>query len=344
RVVRGQLSGVQQSKTTTRNQEPETRNQTAYCLLRTAYCHRRDNIFLPTMASFDVVIVGGGIMGAFAAGELGGQGATVALLDQSVLPNPNAASVDHSKVFRFAYPDQFYVRLAVDSLKGWRNLENECDLTLLLTSGVILLSTGEGSFESDTYHALKSCGLETQLLDAQQTSTRFPQFDTSGTTFSVFDPSGAVLLAEKSLRAALDVAINRGVRIFEHSRVIELRSSRGSVELRTEQGDNLVCAKAIAAAGPWTRLLLPELNKRLTTTHQDVAYFEPAADRAASFEPNEFPIFIELESGFYGFPIHHDGAMKIANHHKGAVADPDTDKEGVADGFVDDCRAFFRKS
>src|SRR2546426_12120653 len=89
------------------------------------------------MRTFDVAIVGAGVMGAAAACELAGEGAKIALIDQSVVPNPRAASVDHSKVFRFAYPDPLYVKLAVDALDRWRQLEAETATRLLTPAGAL---------------------------------------------------------------------------------------------------------------------------------------------------------------------------------------------------------------
>src|SRR5215471_18891846 len=99
------------------------------------------------MQTFDVVIVGAGVMGAAAACELAHDGARVALIDQSQLPNPGAASVDHSKVFRYAYPETLYVSLAVDARKRWLELEANAGMHLLTQTGALLLGRRESSFE-----------------------------------------------------------------------------------------------------------------------------------------------------------------------------------------------------
>ena len=85
-------------------------------------------------------------MGAATARELARDGARVVMLDQSRLPNPRAASIDHSKVFRYAYPDPFYVSLAVDALKRWRELESATGKRLLTETGALLLGNREPSF------------------------------------------------------------------------------------------------------------------------------------------------------------------------------------------------------
>jgi monomeric sarcosine oxidase len=297
------------------------------------------------MQTFDVAIVGAGVMGAAAACELAREGARVAMVDQSLLPNPRAASVDHSKVFRFAYPDPLYVKLAVDSLNRWRKIESETGTRLLTQTGALLIGKREPSFETECYEAMRSLGLESEKLDSRQASARFPQFNSGAFAYGVYDPSGAILHAETAVRALIDLARQRGVEILEGERVIEARQAGSRVSIVTESGHEIECERAMIASGPWSRKLLPFLEDKLTTTRQEIVYFEPGPEQSnsspLSFEPNRFPIFLELESGFYGFPVHHAGAMKIANHHKGAEVDPDSAEHHVGEQFIERCRAFF---
>jgi len=297
------------------------------------------------MQTFDVAIVGAGVMGAAVACELAREGARVAISDQSPIPNPRAASVDHSKVFRFAYPDPFYVKLAVDSLNRWRKIESETGTRLLTQTGALLIGKREPSFETECYEAMRSLGLESEKLDSRQASARFPQFNSSAFAYGVYDPSGAILQAETAVRALIDLARRRGVEILESERVIDARQAASRVLIVTESGQEIECERAMIASGPWSRKLLPFLRDKLTTTRQEIVYFEPGPEQSnsssLSFGPNRFPIFLELESGFYGFPIHHAGAMKIANHHKGAEVDPDSAENHVGEQFIERCRAFF---
>jgi monomeric sarcosine oxidase len=302
------------------------------------------------MQTFDVAIVGAGVMGAASACELAREGATVALIDQSALPNPRAASVDHSKVFRFAYPDLLYVKLAVDALKRWRALESETGTSLLTQAGVLMIGKRQPSLETECYQALRSHGLEAEMLDGREVSARFPQFNSDAFAYGVYDPSGAILHAEAALRALVGLAKQRGVKIIEGERVVAVKQAAASgVSIVTESGKEIACERAMIASGPWSRTLLPFLADKLTTTRQEIVYFQPtgraistsAPDSRPSFEPGSFPIFIELDSGFYGFPIHHAGAMKIANHHKGAEVDPCWAEDRVDEEFIESCRSFF---
>lgn len=298
------------------------------------------------MQTFDVAIVGAGIMGAAAAHELVLEGASVAVFDQAALPNPRAASVDHSKVFRFAYPDPLYVKLAVDALKRWRLLESQSGKRLLTQTGALLLGKREPSFETDCHQAMRSLGLESEKLDSRESATRFPQFNSDAFTFGVYDPGGGILHAETAVRVLISLARKRGAVFIEGTRVVEVKQPPGApnVSIVTGHGHEIECGHAMIASGPWSRKLLQLLEDKLTTTRQEIVYFAPGQDANRSetcFEPDRFPIFLELESGFYGFPIHFSGAMKIANHHKGPVVDPDSVEQPVCDAFIRSCRTFF---
>lgn len=282
-------------------------------------------------------------MGAAAACELAGEGVSVTLIDQCALPNPRAASVDHSKVFRFAYPDPFYIRLAMDSLKRWRALEEQAGTRLLTQTGALLIGKRRPSFETECYEAMRNSGCQAEMLDRERIATSFPQFNTRAFEYGVFDPSGAITHAEIALRALIELARRRGVTILENARVIDVRNIASRIVVACDSAGDIECERAMIASGPWSRKLLPFLADKLTTTRQELVYFEPAPEVSRSFEPSAFPIFLELESGFYGFPIHHDGSMKIANHLKGATVDPDALPDEVDESFIGSCRTFFNE-
>ena len=282
-------------------------------------------------------------MGAMTACELSRGRAKVALIDQSALPNPGGASFDHSKVFRFAYPDPFYARLAVEALKLWRELEEESGTRLLTPTGVLMIGRDQSSSETETYNALCSLELEAELLESSEAARRFPQFNAKAFEFAVYDPNGSILYAERAVRAALDLARDRGVAIIEGQRVIAVeQSEKARVKIVTASGEAYQCDRAAISSGPWTRKLLTFLDAKLTTTRQEIVYFEPASD-SVCFDTGRFPIFIELDSGFYGFPTHHRGWMKIANHHKGAPVEPYEFGDAVGEDFIESCRVFFRR-
>jgi glycine/D-amino acid oxidase-like deaminating enzyme len=190
---------------------------------------------------------------------------------------------------------------------------------------------------------MRAEGWAAELLTLDQVAARFPQFNTRAFEYGVFDSSGAITHAEFALRALIELARRRGAAIIESTRVVDVRNKMSRVVVACDSGGDIECERAMIASGPWSRKLLPFLADKLTTTRQELVYFEPPPGISLSFEPSAFPIFLELESGFYGFPIHHNGAMKIANHLKGAAVDPDALPDEVDESFIESCRSFFNE-
>lgn len=292
------------------------------------------------MLTFDIIIIGAGVMGTAAACEVARSGARVALIDQARMPNPRAASVDHSKIFRFAYPDALYARLAVDALNHWRALEEETGARLLTPSGLLLMGKAESSVENEIAATLRALGLEAEVMTSVETVARFPQFNPEAFAYAVLDPSGAITDAERAVKTMIALARQRGVTVIESMRVTGVEpTANAKVRIITEAGEVMECRRAMIASGPWTRRLLPSLASHLVTTRQEVVYFEPRTNHEA-FAAGRFPIFIELGSGFYGFPIHPANSLKMGNHHKGAAVEMD-EEQVVGREFIERCREFF---
>jgi monomeric sarcosine oxidase len=292
------------------------------------------------MKTYDIAIIGAGVMGAAAACAAARRGARVALIDQAQLPNPRAASIDHSKVFRFAYPDPFYARLAVDALNGWRAIEEETGAQLLTPTGLLLMGQADSRIESETAAALRALNLDAELMTSVEAAARFPQFNPAAFAHAVLDPSGAITHAERAVQTMIHLARRRGATIIESVRVTGIEQAHGAnVRIITDAGESLESERAMIATGPWTRRAFPAVARHLVTTRQEIVYFEPRTNREA-FAVGRFPIFIDFGSGFYGFPIHHNGAIKVGNHHQGRPTEMDDDRT-VGEEVIVGCRDFF---
>ena len=271
----------------------------------------------------DVVIVGAGVMGLATAAELARRGVRVEVRERDTVGNELASSTDRSKVFRFAYPDPFYADLGRRSLPLWRELERETGERLLEQCGVLYLDS-QGVAAEATAAALTAIGAPHELLDAARLRERFPQFTLTAGTVGALDPSGGFVRADRAVAALARLARERGATIRERAPVTDL----GAVNADA----------VVLAAGPWSRGLLGDLPLR--TTLQETIYAVPADARP--YEVDRFTVFIEERSGFYGFPIHADGALKLALHKRGP-AHPPLERQGAASAeFVEACRAFWR--
>src|ERR1700733_9410408 len=74
-------------------------------------------------------------MGSAAARVLGARGVQTVLLEQFELGHARGSSHGATRIFRFAYPDPGYVRMAVVAREAWLRLEEDAGRELLVTTG-----------------------------------------------------------------------------------------------------------------------------------------------------------------------------------------------------------------
>src|SRR5262245_55371451 len=85
----------------------------------------------------DITIVGAGINGLATAHALARDGRSVVVLEQFAVGNLRGSSHGASRVFRLSYAEEDDVRLALESLDGWRALEREAGEPLIVRTGSI---------------------------------------------------------------------------------------------------------------------------------------------------------------------------------------------------------------
>lgn len=83
------------------------------------------------------------------------------------------------------------------------------------------------------------------------------------------------------------------------------------------------------------------LDLPIKPTKFQLVYFKPKNEEM--FTKEKFPLFAYLDQGFYGFPIHGNGTVKISNHLVGSASDPDKDDRVVSEEFIQSCRDFFKE-
>jgi glycine/D-amino acid oxidase-like deaminating enzyme len=275
--------------------------------------------------SADVIVVGGGIFGITGALALRKRGRSVVLLDPGPLPHPLAASTDLSKCIRMDYgADAFYAELMERALEGWRALNAEWGVPLFHETGVTFITRrpfAPGVFERESYELLRARGHALERLDAGGIARRFPPFAFGPYVDGYYNPEGGWAESGRVVAKLVEEAKRAGVVIREGERVLELTEEISFVTgVRTESA-TLEAETVVVAAGAWTPSLVPELASAVRIVGQPVLCFTPSEPRAlASLVPWSADV---SQTGWYGFPMHPSGVLKVANHGPGVPIDPD---------------------
>jgi sarcosine oxidase len=284
----------------------------------------------------DIVVVGGGIVGAATARALAGTVATVVLLERFELGHPHGSSHGTSRIFRLNYPDECFVRLASAASKAWRELEEQCGQTLIERTG----SLDIGPVASETARALAACGVAFQTLDANEVHARWPlRLDAHET--AVFQAEGGITFADRAHAAFVSLAAERGVDVRQHSPVRALTLERRGVRVTLDAGE-LTARTVVVAAGAWAPLLLAEVGIELAVvpTRETVAYLDlsgadrlpPVIDYARTPRQGTAGIARVGQSAYaLAAPGH---GLKAGLHHSGPVTDPD-DAAATDDGVAE---------
>ncbi len=241
-------------------------------------------------------VVGAGVMGLASARALARAGHDVVVHERFEPGHERGSSHGRSRIFRLAYADPAWVRLAVDALAGWRELEAEAGEELLRLDGLLEVVT---SLDESSAAALDECGVLWERLDGDEAERRYP-VKVPPPSFAMLQPDAGIVLADRAL-----AALARGLDVRYGSRV-------GSPE-------ELDADVVVVAAGAWVNELVePPLPVRVT--RETVAYFRIAGDRpvpaVVAFRPDTHG------HEFYALPDPVHG-LKVGAHHAGPETDPD---------------------
>jgi glycine/D-amino acid oxidase-like deaminating enzyme len=124
------------------------------------------------MLDAEVAVLGSGVMGAAAAWTLARRGRQVAVMEQFGPANRWGASHGRARIFRLAYPDPLYVRLAQAALPGWRELERGSGVDVLTLTGAV--DRGDGATLAALAAALGAADEPVETLTAEQAHQRWP--------------------------------------------------------------------------------------------------------------------------------------------------------------------------
>jgi sarcosine oxidase len=238
-------------------------------------------------------------MGLATARSLARRGWKVTVYEQFELGHKRGSSHGRSRIFRLAYPDPTWVRMAQEALVGWRELEEEGGTALLELNGLLEIVLDADRSSRD---GLAAAGLRFELLDAGAAQQRWPIRIPDHWTV-LFQPDAGIVRADLAQRAFLDSARAHGAELHEGTRVDSLEDVDADV--------------AVVTAGAWVKRLIPWVSVR--PTRETLAYFHRDGTPIASIGQ------LDPETRGHAHYSLHDPrhGLKAGFHHAGKTIDPD---------------------
>jgi sarcosine oxidase/L-pipecolate oxidase len=254
---------------------------------------------------------------------------------------PDGSSVDISRVIRFDYTDDTYLKLAHEAHQKWSQMPKYKDI---FHSAPILAAMNnksprpwvEGVTTALTKHSLQF----TRLPDADAARRAFPCLSgkLASPGFSgYYNTEAGWADAQKAIAQLRDDCIEVGVSFLSGRAGTAIRferSTSGEIKaVHTAAGSKVEGERFVLAAGAWSPGIASMYNSTLSTA-QVIAYL-PLSE-AEMQKLKDLPIYANFSTGWFNFPPHEDTRMlKFAVHgwgytRKPGPKEPNADKSNIS--------------
>ena len=270
-------------------------------------------------ASYDVIVIGAGSMGASTCWHLARMGQRVLGLDRYEVPHTFGSHHGHSRMIRMSYfehPD--YVPLLKRSYELWGELEVGSNHQILIPTGGLYMSPPNGLIVSGCVKAAREHDLSHELLDHETLRRQFPQFTVPEDYSGYYESVAGVLMVKPALETFIEQTRLLGGEILGDQRVLSWRAEGDSVCVRTDT-ETYHAGRLVITSGAWAGELVCDLGLPLQVTRQTMFWIQPAESHSnqIGLSPSWF-IESAPGKGLYGFPpLPGREGMKLADHSPG---------------------------
>ena len=216
---------------------------------------------LPARA--DVVVIGGGIVGASTALFLAERGVSVALCEKGTIAGEQSSR--NWGWCRKMGRDLAEVPLAVESLRLWEgmNARTNAETGFRQTGIVYLCETSKEAAKHEAWLAqARSYQIDSRLIGPDEIDRLLPGSSRRWPA-ALYTPSDGCAEPEKATSAIANAAFGKGASILERCAVRGIETTAGAVSgVVTERGP-IRCNRVVLAGGAWSRLFCGNLGVEL---------------------------------------------------------------------------------
>lgn len=255
------------------------------------------------MESAEVVIVGGGAIGASVAYHLTELGVTnVLLLERGELGSGSTSK--SAGGIRTQFADELNIRIALRSLEEFERFEQRfgVDIDFRQAGYLFLLdSTADLEHFRAALALQRSLGVPSRELTVEETAAIVPQLETADLVAATFCERDGYATPESVVQGYAAAAAGRGARVRQGCAVegIDVRAGR-IVGIETSAG-RIPTGTVVCTAGAWSRQVGALAGVELPVEGQPRWMFFTPHDGGL---PQTLPLTIDFSSGFY---FHREG-------------------------------------
>ncbi|HUQ41880.1 MAG TPA: FAD-binding oxidoreductase [Candidatus Limnocylindrales bacterium] len=273
------------------------------------------------METADVVIIGGGVIGASIAYHLTTKGVTdVVVLERDTLGSGSTSR--NAGGVRLQFSTEVNVRLSQRSLPRLERFEQELgvDPEFKQVGYLFLVTTDRDASAFERSLALWSrLDVPARRLDAAEVHELFPEIRVDDVRFATYCAKDGHLDPTSLLNGYVARARDAGVRFREGAAATSIDRANGRVSGVRTASEQIATRTVVNAAGPWAAQVggMVEVELPITPLRRQIFVTDPVdgLDR-------DFPLTVEMATGFY---FHRESGGVLMG-----MADP-ADKAGLDD-------------
>lgn len=205
------------------------------------------------MKKYDVIILGGGIIGLSCAYYLSLKNKKIALVEKSQVGNGASGACDDMILLQSKKPGK-NLELAIESLNLYKGLSKELDFDIGFHTrgGMILIDNPKHlNFMEDYVVQQQNYGLNIELIDKKEVRKRHPYVKES-IVASTLGTEDSQVYPLYTMRAFLSKALNAGMDIYRETKPLEINKKSSHWHIKLENDVELETENIINAAGAWS--------------------------------------------------------------------------------------------
>lgn len=295
------------------------------------------------MRKAEIVIIGGGVIGASVAYHLRQRGARDVLILEREAEQGRGSTGKATGGVRAQFETQINIRMSLYSIDFFQNCEFDCGYE---PAGYLFLATDESQMEflRSSVATQRSLGYdEVEIVDNESIGRMVPGLNCEDLVGGSYGPRDGFIDPIAVMKGFTQAATKRGAAIEFEAEVLRINVNRERVvSISTNRGD-IGCEMVVLCAGAW--------SSRLAATAGIDLPVEPLRRqlvwaKTAMPLPADLPMVIELGSGFHFRPVR-ESEVKLSSTTSASLpcrdvllAYPDPDEKTsysteFDDGFID---------
>lgn len=281
----------------------------------------------------DVVIIGGGVLGASLLYHLTTKGVRNAvLLEKGELASGSTG--DSAAIVRQHYSNEVSIRLVKKSVEMFKNFPDLFDGANVFTnSGWFFLVPPEAGDKFEQNMAqLKRLGINTWEVSVAEAAKELPGLNPDGIGHIAYEPDAGYADPVGTVRAMVAKAVANGAEAHAHTAAQNIKLSGGRVSAVVTAAGEISTPVVVNAAGPWAKIVgqWAGLDLPLQITREPEATFRPP-DGAARLR---HPISNMVDRTYFR-PMP-DGTVLVGTGHpkESEPANPENYQREVDEKFI----------